>query len=202
MDDDYQLIAANFQEVISTVAMAVDDLAAPIAQAAGAMTATLLAEGKIMVCGNGADASLGQLLTATLLGCFEQDRPALPAVTLAGDSSSITGIASQQGFNDIYARQVRALGQPGDTLVCISSGTVPGSILRATQAAHDRNMVVVALSNTADPTLAELLRGGDVAINCSADRRPRVTELHTMVIHLLCELIDRSLFGNHNGSPS
>ena len=140
------------------------------------------------------------LLTATLLGCFEQDRPALPALALAGDSSGITGIASQQGFNDIYARQIRALGQPGDTLVCISSGTVPGSVLRAAQAAHDRNMVVVALSNSADFALAEVLQGDDVAINCSAERRPRVTELHTMVIHLLCELIDRSLFGNHNGS--
>ncbi len=202
MDDDYQLIAANFQQVISTVAMAVDDLAGPIQQAAGLMTATLLAEGKIMACGNGADASLSQLLTGTLLGCLEQDRPALGAMALAGDSSSITGIASQQGFNDIYARQVRALGQPGDTLVCISSGTVPGSVLRAAQAAHDRNMVVVALSNTADLALAELLRGDDVAINCSADRRPRVTELHTMVIHLLCELIDHRLFGNHNGSSS
>lgn len=200
MDDDYQLIAENFQQVISTVAMAVDDLAIPIQLAAGRMTATLLSEGKIMACGNGADASLSQLLTGTLLGCFEQDRPALPAMALAGDSSSVTGIASQQGFNDIYARQVRALGQPGDTLVCLSSGTVPGSVLRAAQAAHDRNMVVVALSNTADPALAELLRGDDVAINCSAARRPRVTELHTMVIHLLCELIDHSLFGNHNGS--
>lgn len=200
MDDDYQLIAENFQQVISTVAMAVDDLATPIQLAAGRMTATLLSEGKIMACGNGADASLSQLLTGTLLGCFEQDRPALPAMALAGDSSSVTGIASQQGFNDIYARQVRALGQPGDTLVCLSSGTVPGSVLRAAQAAHDRNMVVVALSNTADPALAELLRGDDVAINCSAARRPRVTELHTMVIHLLCELIDHSLFGNHNGS--
>lgn len=200
MDDDYQLIAENFQQVISTVAMAVDDLATPIQLAAGRMTATLLSEGKIMACGNGADASLSQLLTGTLLGCFEQDRPALPAMALAGDSSSVTGIASQQGFNDIYARQVRALGQPGDTLVCLSSGTVPGSVLRAAQAAHDRDMVVVALSNTADPSLAELLRGDDVAINCSAARRPRVTELHTMVINLLCELIDHSLFGNHNGS--
>lgn len=200
MDDDYQLIAENFQQVISTVAMAVDDLAIPIQLAAGRMTATLLSEGKIMACGNGADASLSQLLTGTLLGCFEQDRPALPAMALAGDSSSVTGIASQQGFNDIYARQVRALGQPGDTLVCLSSGTVPGSVLRAAQAAHDRDMVVVALSNTADPSLAELLRGDDVAINCSAARRPRVTELHTMVINLLCELIDHSLFGNHNGS--
>lgn len=200
MDDDYQLIAANFQQVISTVAMAVDDLAAPIHQAAARMTATLLAEGKIMACGNGADASLSQLLTGTLLGCFEQDRPALPAMALAGDISSVTGIASQQGFNDIYARQVRALGQPGDTLICISSGTVPGSVLRAAQAAHERNMVVVALSNSADLGLAEVLGGNDVAINCSAERRPRVTELHTMVIHLLCELIDHSLFGNHNGS--
>ncbi len=202
MDDDYQLIAANFQQVITTVAMAVDDLAMPIQQAATQMTSSLLAEGKILVCGNGADASLSQLLSATLLGCFEQDRPALPAMALAGDCSSVTGIGSQQGFDDIYSRQVRALGQPGDTLVCISSGAVPGAVLRAAQAAHERDMVVVALSNAGDLALAELLRGGDVAINCSAERRPRVTELHTMVIHLLCELIDQSLFGNHNGSSS
>ncbi len=202
MDDDYQLIAANFQQVITTVAMAVDDLAIPIQQAAARMTATLLAEGKILVCGNGADASLSQLLSGTLLGRFEQDRPALPAMALTGDCSSVTGIASQQGFEDIYSRQVRALGQPADTLVCIASGRVPGAVLGAAQAAHERNMVVIALSNTEDLALAELLQGDDVAINCSAERRPRVTELHTMVIHLLCELVDQNLFGNHNGSSS
>jgi phosphoheptose isomerase len=202
MDDDYQIIATSFQRVIETVAMAVDDLATPIARAVGLMTGCLLQDGKIIVCGNGVDASLAQLLSSNLLGCFERDRPALPALALGCDSGSLTAIATLQGFNDIFARQVRALGQPGDVLVCISSGASAGNLLRAAQAALERNMTVVALSNPADRELGELLRSDDVEIVSGAERQPGVVELHTMVIHLLCELIDRNLFGNYNGTTS
>lgn len=201
MDDDYQIIAETFQDVIHTIALAVDDLAAPIQDGVAALTATLLQEGKIIICGNGVDASTAQLLSSNLLGCFEQERPALPALVLGCDSASTGAIATWQGFDDIFSRQVRALGQPGDLLVCISSGSGASNLTRAAQAAIERNMSVLALSNPADTELADLMQATGAMINCNAARRPRVVELHTMVIHLLCELTDHSLFGNHNGSP-
>lgn len=202
MDDDYQIIADNFQDIIHTIALAVDDLAAPIQDAVSLITATLLQEGKIIICGNGVDASVAQLLSSNLLGCFEQDRPALPALVLGCDSAGAGAIASRQGFDDIFSRQVKALGQPGDLLLCISSGSGASNVLHAVQAAMERNMSVLALSNPADPELTDILANTGVVINCNAPRRPRVVELHTMVIHLLCELTDHSLFGNYNGNPS
>jgi D-sedoheptulose 7-phosphate isomerase len=100
--------------------------------------------------------------------------------------------------NDIFSRQVRALGQPGDVLLCISSSTGANNLLRAVQAAHERNMSVVALSNTQDIELSTLIRAEDVELRVDAGRQPRIVEIHTMAIHCLCELIDHSLFGTYN----
>lgn len=200
MDDNYGFIADTVQETISALAMAVDDLADPVQRAADSLVATLLQEGKIMACGNGVDASLSQLFCTALLAGIEQDRPALPALALAADSASLTGIASEKGIDELWACQIRALGQPGDTLVCFSSGNVAGNLLRAVEAAQERNVTVVVLSSAADMAFNALLRSTDISIQCPAARRPRVIELHTVVIHLLCELIDRSLFGNYNGN--
>ncbi|HAN69489.1 SIS domain-containing protein [Haliea sp.] len=200
MDDDYGLIADTVQDTISTLAMAVDELADPIQRAAASMVATLLQEGKVMACGNGVDAGLSQLLCSSLLAGLERDRPSLPAMALSADGASVTGIAHEHGLDEIWACQVRALGQPGDTLVCFSSATAAGSLLRAIEAARERNVAVVVLSNAQDASLSQLLEGTDIAVACTATRRPRVIELHTVIIHLLCELIDRSLFGNYNGN--
>ncbi|MBM70333.1 MAG: phosphoheptose isomerase [Haliea sp.] len=200
MDDDYGLIADTVQDSISALAMAVDELAGPVQQAAASIVATLLREGKVMACGNGVDAGLSQLFCSALLAGLERDRPSLPAIALAADGASLSGIAHDQGIEEIWARQVRALGQPGDTLVCFSSATAADSLLRAIAAAQERNVTVVLLSNAVDASLPAILRDTDICISCAAARRPRVIELHTVVIHLLCELIDRSLFGNYNGN--
>jgi phosphoheptose isomerase len=196
--DYYQIIADNFQSTIQTIAMSVDNLAEPIELGSQLMVGALLADGKIVVCGNGVDAALAQLFTGNLLSRFEQERPALPALSLASDCTSLTAIAHYNGADEVYSRQLRALGQPGDVLLCISSAGGSDSLLRAVQAAHERNMGVVALSNTADSELGALLRPEDVELRIDAGRQSRVVELQTMTIHCLCELIDHSLFGSYN----
>ena len=195
--DYYQIIANNFQNTIETIAMSVDDLAAPIERGSQLMASALLADRKIITCGNGVDATLAQLFASNLLDRFEADRPALPALTLGGDNASITAIAQSSSINDIFSRQLRALGQAGDILLCINSSESAGNLLRAIQAAHERNMGVIVMSNTGEGELGTLIRDEDVELQVRATRRARVVEIHTMAIHSFCELIDHSLFGNY-----
>lgn len=195
--DYYEIISSNFQSTIETIALSVDTLAEPVGLASQLMVRALLEDHKIMACGNGVDGALAQLFSANLLSRFEHDRPALPALALNSDGASLTAIAHSGGLNDIYSRQLRALGQDGDVLLCISSAGDANNLLRAVQAAHERGMAVVALSNATDGELGTLLQQGDVEIRIDSLRRPRVVELHTMTLHCLCELIEHSLFGSH-----
>ena len=196
--DYYQIISSNFQSTIETIAASVDDLAEPVNRASTLMVKALLADRKIIACGNGPDGTLAQLFACNLISRFEHDRPALPALALNSDGASLTAIADTGGFNDIYSRQIRALGQPGDVLLCISSAGEANNLLRAAQAAHERNMEVVALSNATDSEFGTLLQSEDVEIRIDSLRRPRVVELHTMTINCLCELIEHSLFGSYS----
>jgi D-sedoheptulose 7-phosphate isomerase len=196
--DYYQIIANNFQTTIETIALSVDDLAQVIEQGSHLMTQALLADRKIIACGNGVDAALAQLFACNLLDRFEEDRPALPALTLGTDHASMTAIAESGSFNDIFSRQVRAFGQAGDVLLCISSGSGATNLSRAVHAAQDRNMGVIVMSNAQDATLGALLRADDVELRVNARRQARIVELHTMTIHNFCELIDHNLFGSYN----
>ena len=195
--DFYQIIAGNFQANIETISLSVDALASPIERSILLMTNALLGDCKIMVCGNGPDAALAQLFTCTLLSRLENERPALPALSLSSDAASLTAIATTGGLNDLFSRQVRALGQAGDVLLCISSGDGHNNLIRAVQAAHERNMGVIALSNTNSGELSTLIRSEDVELLINAPRRTLVVEMQTMVIHSLCELIDRTLFDRY-----
>ncbi len=195
--DFYQIIAGNFQASIESISLSVDELAGPVERSTQLMTGALLGDRKIIVCGNGPDAALAQLFSCTLLSRLENERPALPALCLSGDASSLTAIATTSGINDLFSRQVRALGQTGDILLCISSGDGHSNLIRAVQGAHERNMNVIALSNTQSGELSTLITSEDVEIQINAARRPLVIEIQTMVIHTLCELIDRFLFGSY-----
>jgi D-sedoheptulose 7-phosphate isomerase len=196
--DYYHIIANNFQDTIQTIAMSVDQLAEPIERSCQLMSNALLADRKIIACGNGADAAVAQLFVSNLLCRFEQERPALPALALGGDSASVTAIAHSSGFNDIFSRQLRALGEAGDVLVCINSSNGSSSLLRAVQAAHERNMAVIVMSNTGDSELTTLIQAEDVELRVEANRQARIVEIHTMAIHCFCELIDHSLFGTYS----
>jgi len=194
--DFYQRIADIFQQTIEVIAMSVDNLAQPIEQASQLMTDALLQDCKIVACGNGADAAISQLFVSNLLSRFEHDRPALPAMSLGLDAASLTGIATSNSLDDVFSRQVHALGKEGDILLCVSSDGAQRNLSNAVQAAHDRNMSVVALSNSNDSQLRALLAEGDVELAITADRQPRIIELHAMTTQCLCEMIELNLFGH------
>lgn len=198
--DHYQIISGRFQAAIETIAQSVDIVAEPLADSSALLTQALLADHKIVACGNGSDAALAQLFASKLLDRFEQERPALPAMALAADTASLTAIALQEGIEEIYSRQIRALGQSGDILFCIASGLPATNLQKAIAAAHERNMAVIILSTTRDEHLPRLLADGDFALVIDCQRQTLATELHLMVLHALCELVDNNIFGNYNGS--
>ena len=200
--DFYQIIASSFQSTIESISLSVDDLAEPLEHASGVMTNALVNDHKIVACGNGADAAIAQLLVCHLQHNPEQERPGLPAIALSQDAASITAIANYEGIDEIYSRQLNALGQAGDVLVCINSATATANLERAIQSGHKRNMPVLLLSTPQDTKLVDLLEPDDIALVVSADRQKRALELHTMVIHTLCELIDHNLFGSFAGTSS
>lgn len=196
--DSYQTIAGHFQGTVETIVNSVDDLAEPIANASQLLAGALLGDRKIIACGNGADSALAQLFASHLLGRYETERPALPALALGGDCTGASAITHSSGSNDIFSRPLRALGQDGDVLLCINSSTGASNLLRAMQAAHERNMAVVLMSNPLDGELGNLIEPEDVELRVTTDHPGRIVELHTMIIHCFCELIDQSLFGAYS----
>ncbi len=193
----YDLIAKHFADTLQGVAEQVDTLA-PALEAAGALLAqALLQDGKIILCGLGPDAAAAQLLGTYLINRFELDRPALPAINLAQGSSTTTGVIGASGSNDLFARQIKALGRPEDVLVCIGSHQSHTALLRAIQTAHDSDMTVVILCNQELNDLSSLISGNDVSIAIQGSRPSLVLELQIMCIHRLVELVEQSLFFNN-----
>jgi D-sedoheptulose 7-phosphate isomerase len=184
-----------FNDSVETKLQSVESIAPQIAAAAEQLGRCLLDEHKILVCGNGGSAADAQHFSSELLNRFEQERPGLPAIALTTDSSTLTSIANDYHFNDIYAKQVRALGQAGDALIAISTSGNSGNIVNAIKAAHDRNMVVVALSGRDGGELAENLLDSDIEIRVPAHSTARIQEVHIVAIHCLCDLIDHQLLG-------
>ncbi|WP_297529511.1 phosphoheptose isomerase [Thiohalobacter sp.] len=188
-------IAQQFNDSIQTKQQALDAVAPAIAHAAEAMTRALLAERKILACGNGGSAADAQHFSSELLNRFEMERPGLPALALTTDSSTLTSIANDYRFEEVFAKQVRALGQPGDVLLAISTSGNSANVVQATHAAHDRDMRVVALTGREGGELADLLINQDVEIRVPALSTARIQEVHILVIHCLCDLIDQQLLG-------
>lgn len=189
----------HFEESILTARNAVELLAPVVAAAAERMAQALLADRKILICGNGGSAADAQHFSAELLNRFERERPGLPAVALTTDSSTLTSIANDYDFAAVFSKQVRALGQPGDVLVGITTSGHSPNVLRAVEAAHERSMVCVAISGRDGGPLTGLLRGDDVNICVPGPSTARVQEVHGIVIHCLCDLIDHQLLGQTGG---
>ena len=196
--DYYQRIAGNFQQTVELIAMSVDTLALPIEQGSTVMTQALLQDRTIMACGNGPDAALAQIFVSNLLNRFEFDRPALPAISIGTDAASLTAIATANSIDNIFARQIHALGQTGDILLCINSGAGHNNLINAIGAAQDRNMPVIALSSGIDERFRSALGPGDVELFADTESQARVVELHTMIIQSLCEMIELSIFGSYD----
>ena len=189
-------IKESFTESIQIQIAAAEALPDAITHAAQAMVATLLNGNKILCCGNGGSASNAQQFVSCLLNRFETERPSLPAIALTTDSSTITSIANDYSYNEVFSKQIRALGQPGDVLLAISTSGNSANVIQAIQAAHDREMVVVALTGRDGGGMASLLLPEDVEIRVPAKVTARIQEVHLLTIHCLCDLIDNQLFGS------
>lgn len=189
-----QRVRQHFSDSVETKQKAVE-LAPQIVAAGGLITQSLLANGKVLSCGNGGSAGDAQHFSAEMLNRFEMERPGLPAVALTTDTSTLTSIANDYAFEDIFSKQVRALGQPGDVLLAISTSGNSENVVRACVAAHERNMNVVALTGRDGGNLANLLAGNDVELRVPVRNTARIQEVHLVFIHCLCDLIDRTLLG-------
>jgi D-sedoheptulose 7-phosphate isomerase len=189
-------VRRHFQESIATKQAAIE-LTPTIAAAAATMTRCLLEDGKILSCGNGGSAADSQHFSSELLNRFELERPGLPAMALTTDSSTLTSIANDYAFVEIFAKQVRALGQPGDVLLAISTSGNSENVIRAIRAAHERDMSVVALTGRDGGTIAGTLGVSDIEIRVPAERTCRIQEVHLLAIHCLCDLIDAELLGSN-----
>ncbi len=193
--DLIERVRQHFNDSIQTKTAAINVLVEPITQASEIMVQCLLAGHKILSCGNGGSAADAQHFSSEMLNRFEVERPSLPAFALTTDTSTITSIANDYSYNDIFAKQIRALGQAGDILLAISTSGNSTNVIHAIQAAHDRNMIIVALTGREGGSMTSLMNPEDVEICVPAQSTARIQETHLLVIHCLCDLIDQQLFG-------
>ncbi len=188
-------IQQHFQESIEAKINAADLIGPAIERAASVITHALLEEHKILCCGNGGSAGDAQHFSSEMLNRFERERPALPAIALTTDNFTLTSIANDYTYEDVFAKQIRALGQPGDILLAISTSGNSTNVIKAIEAAHSRNMIVVALTGRNGGKMASYYQPQDVEIRVPAEKTSRIQEVHLLVIHCLCDLIDNQLFG-------
>ena len=191
--DRVQRVKNNFLESIQIKTESLEKLAPRIADAAGVMASCLLDNHKIMACGNGGSAADAQHFSSEMLNRFEMERPGLPAIALTTDSSTLTSIANDYQYADIYSKQILALGQKQDILLAISTSGDSDNIIHAIDAAHDRNMIVIALTGKDGGQIRDLVSANDIEICVPAKSTARIQEVHIMIIHSLCDLIDLQL---------
>ena len=188
-------ISENFSESAHLKLQSMDVLAGPIAQAAERMVDCLKQDGKILACGNGGSAADCQHFSAELLNRFETERPALAAIALTTDSSTLTAIANDYDYDQVFSKQVRGLGHSGDVLLAISTSGNSRNIVAAVEAAHECEMGVIALTGRNGGRLGPLLGAGDVHICVPADSTARIQEVHLLTLHCICDAIDCLLLG-------
>ena len=175
-------------------------LSKAVAAGVQALVACVTGGGKVLACGNGGSAADSQHFAAEFVGRYERERPGLAAIALTTDSSILTAVSNDYNFDEVFARQVRALGQAGDVLLAISTSGNSVSILTAIDAAHEREMVVLALSGKGGGKLASALRETDVHVCVPHERTARIQEVHLLVLHCLCDGVDFQLLGEQDPS--
>jgi len=193
-------VKQHFKESIEVKMAAADSLPPKIAAVADTMVGCLVHGGKILVCGNGGSAADAQHFSAELLNRFEMERPSLPAIALTTDTSTITSIGNDYSFDEIFSKQIRALGQSGDVLLAISTSGQSSNIIQAIKVAQAQQLRVVALTGKQGGEMAALLNESDVELRVPADSTARIQETHILILHCLCDLIDHSFFQSSVGS--
>lgn len=188
-------IVEHFHAAMEVSAQTIEHYTPVIAEAAEMILPCLVSEGKILCAGNGASAALAGHFSALLMNRFRQERPGLPCINLNTDTSTLSGIADDSGFAEVYARQIQALGQPGDILLVISPSGKDASLVQAIQAAHDRDMQVIALTGRDGGNMTALLRPEEIEICIPADDDPAIHLAQMLVLSSLIDLIEFQLFG-------
>lgn len=191
-------IRLNFTESIQIKINSADSIINIIAEASEEIVQALLEGHKILVCGNGGSACDALHFSSQMLNRFKQERPGLPVIALNSDVSTMTAIANDYHFSDIYAKQIRALGQPGDLLLAISTSGNSANIVNAIKAAHDKNMGVIAMTGYDGGKIVDHLQERDIEIRVPAYDTARIQETHLLVIHCICDIVDFRLFGHED----
>lgn len=195
-----QRIQQQFFESADLKYQAADLLARPIADAVHAVLGCLTAGGKVLACGNGGSASDAQHFAAEFVGRFERERPGLAAIALTTDTSILTAIGNDYDFNVVFAKQVQALGNPGDVLLALSTSGNSANVLAAVQAAHAKEMTVIALTGRGGGKMREQLTETDVHICVPHERTARIQEVHILALHCLCDAVDLQLLGEQDNA--
>jgi len=189
-------VKQHFTASIETKMQAMEALTPFITAAADCMVQSLLKEKKLLSCGNGGSAGDAQHFSAELLNRFERERPPLPCIAITTDTSTLTSIANDYSYEEVFSKQVRALGQAGDVLLAISTSGNSPNVIHAIKAAHDREMLVVQLTGKEGGKMRDMLGTDDIEICVPSASTARIQEVHLLVIHCLCDLIDTQLFGD------
>lgn len=188
-------INGHFTDSAQVKLKAMEVLATPLSETAELMAACLKNDGKILACGNGGSAGDAQHFSAELLNRFEMERPPLSAIALTTDSSTLTSIANDYSYDEVFSKQVFGLGRPGDVLLAISTSGNSPNVLKAMQVAHERRMSVVALTGKNGGKMSGMLRDGDINLCVPADNTARIQEVHLICLHCICDALDCILLG-------
>lgn len=194
--DPEQRLQQHFASHMETVSEAAMRLTGPLVRSAGLMVDSLLQGGKIMACGNGGCAATAQHFVARLVDRYQRERPGLPAIALGSACATLTAIADERGFSQVFARQLGALGRPGDVLLAICANGGSENIAQGIREAIERDLKIVLLGGGGDDPLAGLLREQDVRIHAPGEDSARIQEIHLLGVHCLCDLIDTQLLGS------
>ena len=194
--DFAQRLTAHFEDNLSATRKSLESLQSPLLQAIDLCFSTVSNDGKILACGNGGSAADAQHFIAELVGRFERERLPLAGIALNTDTSILTAVGNDYGYDQIFARQVAALGQPGDVLVAISTSGNSANVQLSIQAAHEREMRVIALTGKGGGLIRDMLGDEDIHLCVPHDRTMRIQEVHILLLHVLCDGIDALLLGD------
>lgn len=184
-----------FAASISAKQAAADKMSPEIAKAVELLETTVKNGNKVLSCGNGGSAADAQHFSSEFINRFHQDRASIPAIALTTDSSTITSIANDYSYDEIFSRQISSLGQSGDILLAISTSGNSGNVVRAMEEAAKRKMHIIAFTGRDGGKMAGLIKDKDIELRVPSDTTARIQEVHLLLIHILCARIDNRLFG-------
>lgn len=192
--DIKQLIQDNFSQSIATKQQAQLTMLEPIADAVNLIVEAFQNGKKMLICGNGGSAADAQHFAAEFTGRFEIERTPLPALALTTDTSALTAIGNDYGFEVVFSKQVEALGQAGDILYAISTSGNSLNVLKAIEVARAKGMHIIAMVGRDGGKIAQMLSGKDVNLCVPVERTARIQEVHLLTLHTICDAVDTLMF--------